>query len=79
MNIRVKLFGTFRQLLPEYDAQQGIEIDIHDGMTVSELLEHLGILKTGGAIVEMDGRILKADSRLQKDRVVKLFNVMSGG
>ena len=79
MIITVKLFGTHRQLFPKYDPEQGIEIHIPDGATAKELLAHLGILNKGGAIVEMDGRIVKADVPLSNAACVKLFNVISGG
>jgi sulfur carrier protein ThiS len=79
MIITVKLYGTHRQLFPEYDSQRGIEIDIQDGATVKDLLFQLGILPKGSAIVEMDGRIVKADATLDNAVCVKLFNVISGG
>jgi sulfur carrier protein ThiS len=61
MRMRVKLYGTLSQRFPGYRHSQGIEVEIPDGATVKGLLALLEISESQGAVVAMEGRIVKAD------------------
>ena len=79
MKMRVKLFGALTQRFPGYQHSQGIEVEIPDGATVKDLLVLLEISETQGAVVVMEGRILKADDTMRCGVPVHVLQFISGG
>jgi sulfur carrier protein ThiS len=79
MKIRVKLFGTLSQRFPGYQQAQGMEVEIPDGATVNDLFAHLEISESRGVAVAVEGRILKADDRIEGGAPVHVLQVLSGG
>ncbi len=77
--MRVKLYGTLSQRFPEYQHSQGIEVEIPDGSTARGLLVLLGISESQGAVVVMEGRILKADDQIRCGVQVHVFQAVHGG
>ncbi len=79
MKMRVKLYGTLSQRFPGYQHSQGIEVEIPDGATVKDLLALLEISESQGAVVAMEGRILKADDKMRCGVHVHVFQALHGG
>ncbi len=79
MKIRVKLYGTYSQRFPGYQHSQGIEVEIPDGATVKDLLALLEISESQGAVVVMEGRVLKADDQMRGGVPVSVLQSISGG
>jgi sulfur carrier protein ThiS len=79
MKMRVKLYGTLSQRFPAYQHSQGIEVEIPDGATVKDLLDLLEISESQGAVVFMEGRILKADDKMRCGVPVNVCQAISGG
>lgn len=79
MKVRVKLFGTLSQHFPEYQHSQGVEVEIPDGATAKDLLAVLEIPESRGAVVAVEGRILKADDSVQCGVPVHVLQVIHGG
>jgi sulfur carrier protein ThiS len=79
MKVRVKLFGTLSQRFPGYQQAQGMEVEIPDRATVSDLLAHLEISESRGVAVSVEGRILRADDRIESGAPVHVLQVLSGG
>jgi sulfur carrier protein ThiS len=79
MKMRVKLYGTLSQCFPGYQYSQGIEVEIPDGATAKGLLAVLGISESQGAVVAMEGRILKADDKIRCGVEVQVFQALHGG
>jgi len=79
MKMSVKLFGTLRERFPDYSHQDGIEIEIPDGATAKDLLSHLKISESDGAVVAIEGRILKRDEKMQHGGQVYVFQAIHGG
>jgi sulfur carrier protein ThiS len=79
MKMRVKLYGALSQQFPGYKHSQGIEVEIPDGATVKGLLAPLAISESQGAVVAMDGRILKADDKIRRGDHVRVFQGIHGG
>jgi len=79
MKMSVKLFGTLRESFPDYRHQDGIEVEIPDGATAKDLLSHLKILESNGAVVAIEGRILKRDDKIQHGAQVYVFQAIHGG
>jgi sulfur carrier protein ThiS len=79
MKMTVKLFGTLRNRFPDYRHQQGIEVEIPDGATAKDLLSLLKISESNGAVVAVEGRILKRDDKMQNGAQVYVFQAIHGG
>ena len=79
MKMSVKLFGTLRERFPDYRHQQGIEVEVPDGATAKDLLSHLKISESDGAVVAIEGRILKRDEKMQHGGQVYVFQAIHGG
>jgi sulfur carrier protein ThiS len=79
MKVKVKLYGTLRQPFPGYQHSQGIEVEIPDGATVEDLLTLLEIPESRGAVVIMEGRVLKADDKMRRGVPVNVFQTIQGG
>jgi sulfur carrier protein ThiS len=79
MKMSVKLFGTLRERFPDYRHQDGIEVEVPDGSTAKELLSLLKIPESNGAVVAMEGRILKRDDEMQQGAQVYIFQAIHGG
>jgi sulfur carrier protein ThiS len=79
MKMRVKLYGTLSQCFPCYQHSQGVEVEIPDGATAKGLLAVLGISESQGAVVAMEGRILKADDKIRCGVQVQVFQTLHGG
>ena len=79
MKVKVKLYGTLSQRFPDYQHSQGIEVEIPEGATVKDLLALLEISESQGAVVIMEGRILKADDKVRSGVPVNVLQAMRGG
>jgi len=79
MKVRVKLYGTYSQRFPGYRHSQGMEVDIPDGATVKDLLALLEISESQGAVVIAEGRILKADDKMQPGVPANVLQAIGGG
>lgn len=77
--MRVKLYGTLSQRFPGYRHSQGIEVEIPDGATVKDLLALLEIPESQGAVIAMEGRILKADDKMRCGVHANVFQAIHGG
>lgn len=79
MKINVKVFGTLSQLFPDYNPDQGLEVDISEGTKVGDLLAYLKISDNQDGIVIMEGRFLSPDEKLTNGASVQIFQTMYGG
>jgi len=79
MKVKVKLYGTLSQRFPDYQHSQGIEVDIPNGATAKDLLTLLEISESQRAVVIVEGRILKADDKIQRGVPVYILQAIHGG
>ena len=79
MKVTVKLYGTWRERFPGYQHSQGIEVEIPEGATVQDLLALLEISESQGAVVIVEGRVLKADDKIPCGVPVGVFQSIRGG
>jgi sulfur carrier protein ThiS len=79
MKVGVKLFGTLSQCYPEYQHEQGMEVEIPDGATAKDLLALLQIPESQGGVVVVGGQVLKADDRIEGGAPVHVLQVLHGG
>jgi|WetSurMetagenome_2_1015567.scaffolds.fasta_scaffold76923_2 sulfur carrier protein ThiS len=79
MKVMVRLYGTLSNSFPGYVHSEGIEVTIPDGGKVKDLLSILKIPETQGAMVAMEGRILKPEDLIREDVCINILQPMSGG
>jgi len=79
MKVKVKLYGTLSQRFPGYQPSQGIEVEIPEGATAKDLLALLGIPESQRAVVIVEGRVLKADDKIQRGVPVNVLQAIGGG
>lgn len=79
MKIRVKLFGTLGQRFPDYNAEQGLAVEVSEGARAGDLLNHLGISTTKGLTVVKEGHIMSAEETLTEGALMQVFQAMYGG
>ncbi len=79
MKIRVKLFGTLKGNVSDYDPVRGLEVEIPDGAKVEDLLSHLEISKRNMPVVTLNHRIVKTEDKLIDGSEVSLIQQVSGG
>jgi sulfur carrier protein ThiS len=79
MKVRVRLYGTLCQRFSDYQPLQGINVEIPNGATVKDLLALLEISESRGAVIIVEGRILKADDELRFGVPVNVFQTIQGG
>ena len=79
MKIRVKLFGTLKGNVSDYDPEHELEVEIPDGGKVADLLSHLGISKRNTPVATLNHRIVMLEEELVDGSEVRLIQPVSGG
>ena len=55
MNLTVKLFAHFANLLPPEAKRQTMPVEIHEGAKVGELLDHCGVPREDCRLIMING------------------------
>jgi hypothetical protein len=79
MKVKVKIFGILAQRFPDYNPDQGLEIEISEGARVDELLAQPKISDNQGGGIILDGRPLKGTEKLPRGASVSIVQTMYGG
>jgi len=79
MKLKVKLYGTLGLKIPGYKPSQGLDIEIPDGSTVKDLLDHLEISEARGAVVIANGRVLEPSDPVKDGVPLDVFQRIQGG
>jgi sulfur carrier protein ThiS len=79
MKVSVKLYGTLSRRFPRYRHAHGMDVEIPDGATAQDLLALLEIPTSQGAVVAMEGRLLRADDTLRCGAPVNILQAIYGG
>jgi sulfur carrier protein ThiS len=79
MKVRVRLFGTLKRYVSDYDPEHGHEIEIPDGAKVQDLIAHLEISKSNAPVVTINSRIAKIDDELSDGSWVNFIQLAHGG
>jgi sulfur carrier protein ThiS len=74
----IKLYGTLSKPFSEYNHSEGMEMEIPADTKVRDLLSLLKIPESQGAVVAMEGRILKETDPIDEGNV-HIFQAMHGG
>jgi len=78
MRVHVKLFSRFREHLPR-EAHGEATIDLRDGATVADLLDHLSIVQRVKLITINDHPEATRERILHEGDIVRIFPVVVGG
>jgi len=74
MKIIAKLFATFR------DGRQNVQVmDLPESSTANDVISKLGIIRSAVAILLINGRDGKPDTKLVENDTVSLFPPIGGG
>jgi sulfur carrier protein ThiS len=79
MKVKVRLYGTLSQRFPGYRHSEGLEIELPDKAAAKDLLARLEISESGGVVVVMEGRVLKADDKIRRGVPVNVLQAIYGG
>jgi sulfur carrier protein ThiS len=79
MKIKLKLYGTLGNAIPEHDPLKGMEIEIPDGSSLDDLIDHLAIPKKNVGLISVDGSLAKAGNPLRSGNFVRIFRPVFGG
>lgn len=79
MKILVKLYSVFREYVPGYNPQNGMELELTSGATVADMLGHLKIPMSEAPVVTCKGRILNPGDIITKETTIEIFQTVAGG
>ncbi len=79
MEVRLKLFATFRQYLPPGAAGSAVTVDVERGTAVRDLLARFQVPEKASMMVLVNGRWAEPGQVLEEDDVVAVFPAMAGG
>ena len=79
MKIQVGLYGTLGNHLPGHDRLTGMLVDIPQGSSVGDLIDHLAIPRKKLGIVSVDGTLVKESKTLSAKNYVRMYQPISGG
>ncbi|MCS7178696.1 MAG: MoaD/ThiS family protein [Anaerolineae bacterium] len=79
IRVKVKLFATLRRYYPELGIGEGIEVELPEGATVGQLVNHLGLPADHVRVVFING-IARDESHLLSDGdEIGVFPPVGGG
>lgn len=79
MKVNVKLYGTLGAGVAGYDHAHGLELDLHEGASIGDLLADLNIEPSLRPMVVIDGSIRKKDHPISDGAQVHVFQPVHGG
>lgn len=79
MRVRVRLYGLLGKGIPGHDPREGMEMDVPEGSTLSDVLDLLGVEAGGGEIVVSGGRVLEREERLRPGATIQVYHSAAGG
>lgn len=83
MQIRVKLFATFRQYLPEKAGSEGVLLEIGEHATPLQVLQRLGVPVDAIHLVLINGEYIKPQRRQEAvfhdQDVLAVWPAVAGG
>ena len=79
MKVRVKLFGTLPQRYPDYDPEDGLEVEIPDGARVKDLLAYLELSSSDGGVASIENLVVNVEEKLNEGVCVRIFQSAFGG
>ena len=79
MKITVKVHGTLKKFLPDYDHEKGLVLEFPDNADAATLIDFLGIPRSHVGMVSVNGQPVNSDDTIPDKSVVKVFQPIFGG
>ena len=79
MKVTVKLFGTLRSRVPQYDVTAGIDLVFEDPVNVRQIVSHLGLPEKQIGIVTINEIMARAGDPVPDNALVRIFQPLTGG
>ncbi len=79
ITVQVKLFATLRRHYPDLGIGEAMDIDLTDGATVNQLLDHLDLPEKEVKVVFVNGVVRGRDYALADGDEVGIFPPVGGG
>lgn len=79
MHVRVKLFATLGEFSPGGGAGQPFELNMREGATVQEVIDHLGLPEESVHVLFVNGRARPRDWKLTDGDEIGIFPPIGGG
>ena len=73
------MFATYRQFLPKETDGNSIDVEVHVGTRVSDLMSLYGIPMGADSVVLVNGITPRLNDHLEEEDVVSAFPAMAGG
>jgi sulfur carrier protein ThiS len=79
VTVTLRLFATFRDLLPRHARRSGLPIEVHEHGTVHALIKALGVPDDLPKIVLVNGQHASENRVLMHGDIVSVFPPLIGG
>ena len=79
MKVSVEVYGSLRDHIHDYDADQGIEVEIPVAAKVKDLLAQLNLPLSDSGMVTVNRRLAEADDELPDGASVVVLPFVGGG
>ena len=79
MVVHVRLFATLRRQYPDLGIGESMPVELSDGATIGQLIEHLRLPVAKVKIVFVDGIVQKWEHVLNDGDQVGVFPAVGGG
>ena len=79
MIVKIRVFATLRKYLPDLDLGESVEVNLEQGSTIGQLIEHLGIPEAEIKLVYVNGHYREWDYVLSENDEIGFFSPVGGG
>lgn len=79
MRVHVKLIATYQKLLPVGTNGNTLEIEVPDGVTVSQVLSPFGIPLDDTSVIVLNGLTVDLSTPVSEGDMVTAFSAIAGG
>ena len=79
MEIKVRLYGALGKGVSGHDPLKGLTLELPEGSSVRDLIEHLEIPRKKVGIISIDGSLARDARVLSAGNFVRLYRPIFGG
>jgi len=79
ITVRVKLFATLRRHYPDMGIGEAMPVELPDGATIGQLIEHLSVPANEVKVVFVNGIVQQEEYALNDGDEVGIFPPVGGG
>jgi molybdopterin converting factor small subunit len=79
ITIRIRLFSDFINYQPDAGYENGVELTIEDGITVSELIRRIKIPSDKRMVITVNDSNQNTDYKLREGDLIKVLPAAMGG